>query len=162
MYVLSLMLHIRQSLPMIGNFEKYRGASVTSCQTFVRSVQHDIYTMHILLGLVNKSGRHAISRFMAIRATLTTYNRVFWMNRTRNYQEYMSLGNHSLRSFVLTSAKQYFTDGRYKSKIISIINGKGRWNSYYLLYQIIEPECDDKLTATVLNTQLLLVSVWHN
>jgi hypothetical protein len=74
----------------------------------------------------------------------------------------MSLGNHFLRGFVLTSAKQYFTDGRYKCKIVPIISGKGRRNSYYILYQISEPECDDTLMATVSNTQLLLVSVWEN
>jgi len=133
-----------------------------SCQTFVRSVLHDNYTMHIFLKLVHKLGRHAISRFVAIRATLTANNPVFWMSRTRNYQEGMSLGNNFLRSFVLTSAKQYFTDGRYTCKIVSIISEKGPWNSQYLLNQISEPECDDTLTVEVSNTQLLLFSVCKN
>jgi hypothetical protein len=162
MYVLSLTLHILQRLLMVGYFEKYSGASVT-VMSDVRTVcsARQLYHVHFLeIGAqVRQTCNFTVH---AIRATLTTNNPVFWMNRTRNYQEGMSLGNNFLCSFVLTSTKQYFTDGRYTFKTVSIISEKGHWSSQYHLNQISEPECDDTLMVKVSNTQMLLVSVRKN
>jgi hypothetical protein len=96
MYILSLMLHILQSLPVIGNFEKYSGASVAFISD-VRTVCSARHLYHAYFVEIGAQVRQTCNFTVHGNASDADHIKpvVFWMHRTSNYQEDMSLGNHS-------------------------------------------------------------------